>query len=174
MTTPFDPYTQLDQEKQLARARRKRYGGDVSLDQAEARHDAIFDMVWAARFWGPFLLTGSLAWIGPHGGGGWLAATFAVAMIYYFARLIAYIADAGLSVWWPDIEAKAYNGVLILGGAALAMAGLVVCQGAIPGAIAIATAPWWWTRWRRRVMAGTDYARLRAARLRPSTPRIME
>lgn len=169
----YNEYEQYANEKKLARLKRQRQGADMSRDHAEERHDAIFRMVWRARFWVPVGFAVLVGWIGrPEG---LVISVVGVLASFWFSVVLAGIAEKLLGVFHRNTRRNVGNFVLMAGGVVMVLIGLGF--GAIGVALSgagVVVTPWLWTKWGRSVMGGTDFSRHFANPAAPAAPRIIE
>jgi hypothetical protein len=175
LSNTFDPYAAIEQQRAIGRVRRRAAGADTTYDDAEARHDAIHGYLLVAKFLGPVAFAATVGWIGLNPVVGWCISAYGAVAVYLVATLCAAFAHGLLEAFHPNAGHKTLHALMQAGGAGILVLGAaVVSLGAVlTGACLIATPPLW-RRWERRVMANTDFARLRRARTEPSPPQILE
>ncbi|MBI1256557.1 MAG: hypothetical protein GC204_03715 [Chloroflexi bacterium] len=165
----------LAREKELARERRRRQGADTTLDDAERRYEAIWDAVWARRFWGPFRYPLLLGWMAPSPGPAWVGGVVGMLLAVWVALICKQTLHFFVGRLEPEAGGRLEYGLLFVFGLGLGAIGLAAHSvGDALGGAALTLMPLTWPAWARRRMARTDYARLRAAMAQPAAPRLME
>jgi hypothetical protein len=175
MSNSFDPDVAVEQQKAIGRARRRAAGADMTLDDAEERYDAIWKYVVAVRYGGPFLVSILIGWMGPAAMHPWAVSYGGAGLTLAAAVGAGNLAGATLGKFHPGIKTKVENFWMLAGGALVSLLGmLTLSPGVVLTGASILAVPLWWEKWSERVMANTDFNRLRHAQRDTAPPQLME
>jgi hypothetical protein len=170
-----DPYTQVRQQRAVARAQRAYQGQSTPLDAAEERFEAIAGRVGAMRRGFLFLVALLVGWVGTEPGASLIVSLASVYVGFILGSLFGAIAHAISGAFRQNIKQEVEAFFMIAAGAAgIALGSFGLLGAMLTGAVMIG----WsliWPHWSKRVLTATDFIRLRQAQNhREQAPAIME
>jgi hypothetical protein len=168
-------YETYQQQKEVARIRKRAMGADMTLDDAEVRHEAIWDMVHGLRFGIPYGAAALVGLIGPDPVGSLILCIACVLATFLVARVTGNMLHAVLAKFRPTIAEDTESFWLVVGGVAAMVGGFGSQRfGVAITGLAMMVTPILWKKLAQKVMSGTDYARLTQARRETAPPQLVE
>lgn len=168
-------YESYQHQKEVARHRRRAMGADMTLDDAEVRHDAIWNYVSAARLWVPYLASVLLGGIADDPVEGLVVCIASTLATMAVGIITGGMLDKMLGKFQPAILLQTQHLCLQIGGALMLFGGLgsQLPGVALTGVVMVAT-PILWKPFAQKVMGATDYAKLIQAQRQTTPPQLIE